>query len=207
LAAFPEAGAISALVDRYLGLLALLGLGLIALLLHRPAGQLRATVSLVYMVTAVLLAFVLGAAMTTRMTGQWIDAVGKGSTGWLKLIHRRIQDAMDLYAKRKLILLRALAFSVASQILGIAVCYCLALGFGTDLQPLDFLYAIPVVNLAIVLPISIGGVGVGEWTLVYLLKDLGMAPDAAFSVSLLNLAVRLGAGVLGAGFYLIRGKL
>jgi uncharacterized membrane protein YbhN (UPF0104 family) len=62
--------------------------------------------------------------------------------------------------------------------------------------------------LATALPISIGGIGVGEWTFVYIFTKLGTSKEMAISISLIYLLVRLTECVIGAALYLMaRGRV
>ena len=195
--------AVSALVDRSLGLVALLALGITAVFLHGSTGDRRWVVWLVYVSAAATVALTLALCHATGPAARGLDLLTGGLARRLALLLRSVGDAAQLYAARKTVLLQAFGLSVVSQLLSISIYYDAALALGVDGRPLDFLYGVPVVNLAIVLPISIGGIGVGEWTFVYIFADLGMPGDAAFSVSLLNLLARLAAGLAGATFYAI----
>ena len=60
-----------------------------------------------------------------------------------------------------------------------------------------------MVNLAIAMPISIGAIGVGERTFVYVSTHRGLHREMAFSVSLFNLLVKLAAGLTGVAVYAV----
>jgi uncharacterized protein (TIRG00374 family) len=195
--------AVSALVDRSVGLVALLALGVGAVFLHGAAGDRRWMLWLVYLSAAATVAATLALCHVTGPAARWLELPTGGPARRLAPLLRSVGAAVDLYAARKAVLVQALGLALVSQLLSVAIYYGAARALGVGDRLLDFLYGVPVVNLAIVLPISIGGIGVGEWTFVYIFTGLGMPGDAAFSVSLLNLVARLAAGLVGAAFYAV----
>ena len=190
--------ALSALVDRCMGLLALLALGVLAVCLHGAPGERSALVWSVYVGATIIVALALVLCGGTGRAARWLERFAAAPAGRLASMLRAAGEAMEVYAARKTLLLQALALSIVSQLLSVSIYYGIARTVGAGSRLLDFFYAVPVVNLAMVMPISIGGIGVGEWTFVYIFTDLGMSRDAAFSVSLLNLLARLAAGLVGA---------
>jgi uncharacterized membrane protein YbhN (UPF0104 family) len=196
---------ISIVVDRCLGLLALVLLGIGATLLHGTIGKLQGPILFLYLATIVLLLVVFLVSLSTGAMARWVAPLAGGPLNVVPATLATTRAALGLYRSRKIVLVKALGVSLGSQLLSVIVYYGLAIAVGEKGHFLDFLYGIPAVNLAIVLPISVGGVGVGEWTFVYLFTALGMSPQTALAVSLLNLIVRLGAGLAGGGLYLLRG--
>jgi uncharacterized membrane protein YbhN (UPF0104 family) len=74
-------------------------------------------------------------------------------------------------------------------------------------QPLAIWFAVvPLVALAVVLPISINGVGVRENALAVLLAPHGVAAESAVAVGLLWLASQIVTGLIGGGLFLIDRK-
>jgi len=87
------------------------------------------------------------------------------------------------------LLLFTLGLSLLMQFLVIITYYALARGMGLD-QPLHLYFAIvPIVFLAATIPISIGGLGVRESSLVGLLVLFGASRDNAVGLSLVYLLV------------------
>jgi hypothetical protein len=61
---------------------------------------------------------------------------------------------------------------------------------------------VPLVALAVVLPISINGVGVRENALAVLLKPHGVAPETAVALGLLWLGISVVTGLVGGVLFL-----
>lgn len=95
-------------------------------------------------------------------------------------------------------------FSLVSAIFShvfFGVCaYALAVGMGFEVPLIYFIALMPLVMLAITMPISIGGWGVREAAMVYLLAVVGVPKAAAVAISLqlgfLHIMVTLPAALL-----------
>ncbi len=190
--------ACSTVVDRGLGLVALLALGAGAAAVHGASGERAGAVWLAYVAAGGVLVAMLALWRGAGPAARWLGGLPAAPARGLARLARTIARAAEVYGARRSVLLQALGLAVCSQLLSVSIYYGIARAVGAGGRLLDFLYGVPVVNLAMVLPISLGGIGVGEWTFVYVFTDLGMAPEAAVSVSLLNLVARLGAGLGGA---------
>jgi glycosyltransferase 2 family protein len=66
-----------------------------------------------------------------------------------------------------------------------------------------FLILFPIVYLATVLPISIGGIGVREGVLVYFLSQSGVPTSDAISLSFLVYMNRMISALIGGGIQLM----
>lgn len=67
-----------------------------------------------------------------------------------------------------------------------------------------FIFIVPVVSIISMLPISLGGIGVREGSLVFLMVSLGAQNEKAAMCSLLLLAMLLAVGIIGGLIYAIR---
>jgi len=78
-----------------------------------------------------------------------------------------------------------------------------ARGLGVVL-PLSVWFAVvPLVALAMVLPISIGGVGVREGGLAFLLAPAGVTAERAVAIGLLWFLTTIGGGLIGGLLFLL----
>jgi uncharacterized membrane protein YbhN (UPF0104 family) len=97
----------------------------------------------------------------------------------------------------------ALGWSLVVQAGGALSVALLARSLGLT-QPLSVWFCVvPLVALAVVLPISINGVGVRENALAILLKPHGVPPEPAIAVGLLWLATSVVLGLVGGVLFLI----
>jgi glycosyltransferase 2 family protein len=86
--------------------------------------------------------------------------------------------------------------AIAIHLITIAACHVLAIGLDAQLSALDAFVLIPLVILSSTAPISIGGWGVREGTMIAALGLAGIASDKALAI-----AVLLGLGGLLVGCF------
>ena len=107
------------------------------------------------------------------------------------------------YQMRPSLMTRAVAWSLIVQMGGAISVALVARGLGVTL-PLSVWFAVvPLVALAMVLPISIGGVGVREGGLAFLLAPAGVAPERAVAIGLLWFLTTIGGGLIGGLLFLL----
>jgi uncharacterized membrane protein YbhN (UPF0104 family) len=140
--------------------------------------------------TLVGLALVLYAVDHPKLGGRFTDG-----SGW-----RRFAAAVHLGVGR----LRHHPREAASVILAALMA---ARALGIDQLGLTALMAFfPAVLIAQVLPISIGGLGVREFTLVFFLSSLGVSKEQALALGLLVYVLTLLASLAGAPSFAIGGR-
>lgn len=92
--------------------------------------------------------------------------------------------------------------SVIVQIVRVTQAYVLGNGLGIDVDFSYYLAFMPVGILAILLPISIGGFGVAQGVIVWLLRPVGVPDAQSFALSTLYLLTGLVSTLPGALLYL-----
>ena len=108
------------------------------------------------------------------------------------------------FKKFKLALFEALLCSFALQIGVIANYYLTSKALGIELSFASFIFIVPIVSTIAMLPISIGGIGIRENSLVFLMVALGAANDRATVCSLLLFAMLIVLGIIGGIVYVVR---
>jgi uncharacterized protein (TIRG00374 family) len=91
-----------------------------------------------------------------------------------------------------------LCLSLLIQGSGLLLYGFLAKGFGIELSLLVIGSVMAVATLASCLPVSVGGLGVREGALLYLLAPLGVTPPAAIAFSLTGFVLFVAWGLVGA---------
>ncbi len=179
----------SVVMDRLIGLLSMLLMGLVSLtVFYRmyPHPALLGVVVLLSVGTIVGLALVLSRRMQARV----VSLGGRlGEDSWVS----RAALAMGRYRDRLGTLGVVLLLSIGVQGLRVLQAYLLseAMDLGTPL--IYFLCFIPPILVVTMLPISVGGWGTANVAYVALFSQVGMDPDGAFVLSVLILAL----GVIG----------
>jgi uncharacterized membrane protein YbhN (UPF0104 family) len=107
------------------------------------------------------------------------------------------------YQMRPSLMTRAVAWSLIVQMGGAVSVALVARGLGVVL-PLSVWFAVvPLVALAMVLPIRIGGVGVREGGLAFLLAPAGVTAERAVAIGLLWFLTTIGGGLIGGLLFLL----
>lgn len=171
-----EAGITTVFLDRVVGLLVLVALGGVAILFNlnwiRDNPLLRTL--------AILVAAVMGLSLlacllffNTRFRSQpWVLALVRRLP--FQRVLRKIEQAVYIYKYRPGVVLAAILLSllVDAAIIGMDICYALALGDGR-VSPASFFFLVPPALIAMSFPISPpGGLGVGEWAYSELFRQV-----------------------------------
>lgn len=99
---------------------------------------------------------------------------------------------------------RALTISFSlmffSQILRAVLSYVLGLSIGINISIVSYLLYLPLVSIITKIPVSFGGLGLGEGSLIYFFLKAGITYSEAFTItiliSLVNIVIALSGGVL-----------
>jgi len=130
---------------------------------------------------------------------------------WLAEAHGRMQGILRAYQARWREMLWITAVSCVVQVLRIDVHWLSGIALGARISPVFFFCFIPVIALAGVVPLNVGGWGIPQsiGTYLYTLPGVLAAADVnataaalAFLPSVVGLVV-----MLGGGFYFVRGRI
>lgn len=164
-------GMTSVFMDRYIGLMALLTIGMAAL----PFGfRYIEDTPLKWFIPLALSLFLLGSLAMFRLR------IGKN----FRFISG-VYDYFNLYKSKKDDILKAYAYSIFIQFLSIFSVYILSIGLSMNISFLSFLVFVPIITLISVIPISISGIGLREGAFVFLLGHIGISPDMSVTLSIL----------------------
>ena len=117
---------------------------------------------------------------------------------------KEVYHTFRSFKKFKLALVSALLCSFALQFGFIVNCYLAARALGIELSFESFIFIVPMVATIAMLPISIGGTGIRENSLVFLLVALGAPSEKSTVTSLLLFAMIITVGIIGAVVYAVR---
>jgi uncharacterized membrane protein YbhN (UPF0104 family) len=107
------------------------------------------------------------------------------------------------YQLRPSLMVQALGWSLIVQAGGSIAVALIARGIGVDL-PLSIWFAVvPLIALAMVLPISISGVGVREGGLAMLLAPSGVSSEQAVAIGLLWFLTTILSGLVGGALFML----
>jgi uncharacterized membrane protein YbhN (UPF0104 family) len=186
--------ACSVLADRLTGVSALGVLAVTALLVTRLGlGPIATLAVAAVLLGCAMLVFRLAVGSIDRILG----LLREGSSA------REFVARLLPYQQRPSLMSQALAWSLIVQMGGAMTVAFLARSLGI-VQPLTVWFiVVPLVSLAIVLPVSINGIGLRESALVTLLAPYGVAREPAVAVGLLWLTSQVIMGLIGGVLFLL----
>lgn len=187
------------IVDRMTGLLVLFVMALAALPFGADLlpGQAAWAIGLLAAGGVIIGGIVLQGGGLRRL-GRWLPApLSLSGEGALARTYRAVTDCGPQA------IAQALGVSLAFNLMLVSFNYLVARAVGVDIAPAYFLFFVPVLSITLMLPISIGGLGVREGVAVVLFKQAAVGDAAAAAASLgVYLVSRILAGLLGGLVYL-----
>jgi len=191
------------LVERFSGVIAAATYAIVALFLGFTAiGNQSVIIPIViFFVITIVLAFLIINPSILRL-GKLFDRFGilRKLKGKLSDVYRTLQS----FKKYKMALVKILIFSFLLQFAVILNYYIAARALGIDLSLTSFLFIVPVITTIAMLPVSIGGIGLRENSLVFIMIALGAVNDKAALCSLLTFMMLIIVGIIGGITYNIR---
>jgi glycosyltransferase 2 family protein len=193
----PMADAIaSVFMDRVLGVLGVLLMGVAGLYLARDLPE-RATVTAAVLaalaVTSVGCAAVAAAVFSARVAARLIALVQRLPWAKAHAAGSAVVGAVQRYASHHGILGGVTLASIGVQVLRVLQAWCLGLGLGIA-APLPTYFAfIPIILLVMLLPVTVNGLGTSQLAFVLFFKAAGVPYPQAFALSVLFVAL----GIVG----------
>jgi glycosyltransferase 2 family protein len=194
------------LLDRLLGLVALLAVAAAASALAFWAGVRLQGMSYVWVALAVLIGGLLLALRHPATIGRVTGRFGQGRAAGP---YRRFQSllvAMERFAGRPLGLWSAFAGALAVQVLLVVFYVCAARSLAVPLPLLAASVIVPVSLAVQMVPISINGFGVREAVFAFFFKSLGLDVAAALTLSLGSAALIMLFSLSGGAVFLLRSR-
>jgi uncharacterized protein (TIRG00374 family) len=190
-------------VDRFSGVISAAVYAIIALFLG------FSTVGTTSYVIPVVIFFVLCIILLFIILNPSILRLNKlvGKIKFLSKIREKLKEVYHTFLsfkKFKFALFEALLCSFALQMGVIANYYLASRALGIELSFASFIFIVPIVATIAMLPISIGGIGLRENSLVILMVALGASNDRAAVCSLLLFAMLIVLGIIGGIVYVVR---
>lgn len=115
-----------------------------------------------------------------------------------------IYHTFKSFKKFKWALSRVFIYSLLLQFSVILFYFFVAKAFGIKLDFITFLFIVPIVTIIAMIPISIGGIGLRENSLVFIMVTLGAIREKAALSSLTIFMFLLVFGIIGGLVYIIK---
>ena len=196
----PEEATVSVVVDKIVGLIGLLLVGIGGALFS--AGMRDQSVILWFAICAAALVLIVALPAwppMSRLINRILDAISArfaktaGFIARLKLF----LTSWQAYLKTPHIPALSVTLGAVFQLISTASMFFLGRAIGIDVALADWCWIFAVLSIALLLPVSFAGLGVREATLVGFLGALGVRPELALSVSLLSLMIQIFDSLIG----------
>lgn len=195
-----SAAVASVVMDRALGVVAILLVGLAAMLLLTVPAPLGVYLVLAFGGTASL---ALAAVIFVDPIGHAVARAMNRLPGLrLRTIAARLLASMRAYRHHHGELGAVLAASVGVQALRVLQCWGLGRALGLDVALAVYFVAVPVILLIMLLPITINGLGTGQAAFLWAFGPAGVGRPEAFTLSILFIGLGLVGNVPGGLLYI-----
>jgi glycosyltransferase 2 family protein len=127
--------------------------------------------------------------------------------GGIKLF-ARVRDTYDdllLYQNEYWLILKALSISFLNLLIAVFEFYLIALAFSAEPSIGYYLIFVPLAIFLAMLPVSLGGVGILEVTMVFFFSKVGMSAEICLGIVLVRRALLLLFALPGGMFYILEG--
>lgn len=197
----------STLFDRIIGLLAVIIMGMIGLnfsvSIHEHIGSTAlATVNIVSGIFFLASLIALNNRVRDIAFQLFIPKLKRWNkiNNFLTYSHENIETL-----KKSKIIAKSVLLSLVSQLAIVFTYYITAQSLGAEVALADFILVVPIVAIFTSLPISVGGMGVREGVMVFLLGAIGVPTTTAVSISLVYFAILI-LVTLPGGIFLLTAK-
>lgn len=187
----------SVAMDRLLGVLSLVVMGVAGVLAWSPAGgsdwRLLATIA--------VLALACGAVFWANEILRLVIPEHRHGRFFTRRI-LKLADAVGRYRAHRGVLVHVMAWSIVVQLLRITQAYLLGLGLGLSVPFAAYLLFMPLGLLLLLLPISVSGFGAPQAGFVWMLEPLGVSGPQSLALSTLIILTGLAGNLPGLMLWL-----
>jgi len=179
---------VSVFMERYMGFCGLIFISILGLLLgyHYVANSF-----IVNLLITIIVSFILASIAVVYFPYEMFYKKLKG-----------VRLSIGDYLKNHKIVINTFLLSLLVQGIGIWVVYLLGLSVNVDAAFSTYLIFVPIISLISMVPVSFSGIGVREYSFLYLFGVVGVSKEKAVSLSLLWFLVMIITGLVGMFFYI-----
>lgn len=192
--------AVSVIIDRMIGLIALMLVSLFGLSRSRsvPANDPAfwfGTATLVFIAGLYLLYFDVSERIIKNILF-FLTKICRGTGSFAEQIIGAVH-AWKQYLKKPLVLLTVVVYSMGYQFVCVWIILTLALGFDIRIPFADWCWIFGIISAALILPVTVGGLGLREGGFVFLLGNMGIPGEKAMAVSLSLFGIQIICALTG----------
>ncbi len=195
----PAETAVSVVVDRMLGLIAFVFVAAVmALLVVYLAGQ-AALWQMAVIASVVLLGLcgLLGLMLSNRLRGLIRRLFDTALLSPLASLYDRLSEALSHYRHTYRALAVGFCISILVLTVGSVVNYLISLALGGGISLLHIFLFTPLITFVLLIPISLGGIGLNQSAYVFFFNLVGVAEEKSLAISLIMQAIIIVASLPG----------
>lgn len=113
-----------------------------------------------------------------------------------------VRISIGNYLRDKRVVTATFLLSVTVQAIGICVVYLLGLSLEMETDFKVYVIFIPIISVISMIPVSFSGVGVREYSFLYLYGMVGVPKEKSVTLAILWFAVMILTGIIGMFYYL-----
>lgn len=108
------------------------------------------------------------------------------SAGRIKEVLKDLHEEIYYFRDNKRVIIYIILISIVVQAISPVAFYVISLSMGLNVNILYFFVFLPIIGAITLLPISIGGLGVRDMSIVFIFANVGVPKDIALAMSLLH---------------------
>lgn len=189
-------------LDRIIGVLSMIFMSAMFILLETSQPQLREY--FYTLITFLGIVFICGGIFLSKTLLRKIPFLEKTvrSLPFHEMLIR-IYNTFHKYHNHRLLVIKAAILSVTLQMMSVGIFVVLGKAIGIDIHFIHYFAIIPLVFVINALPISLGGIGLGEAACVVLLALVGVPKEMSLALAFLNRIVIFAFSTVGGAVYLL----
>jgi len=192
----------SVLMDRLLGVVSILIMGLVGLMLAQTQDLASIRAIEVPLTITAIVAAAAGAVVFSESAAALAESIAlRMPIATVRRLATDLTRATRAYGRHHAELANVLLGSVAVQILRIIQAYCLGRALSIDLPVLAYFAFVPLILLVMLLPVSINGIGPSQVAFVFFFGRAGVSDAQSFALSLLFVALGIVGNLPGGLIY------
>jgi uncharacterized protein (TIRG00374 family) len=198
----PGQAVASVLMDRLLGVVSILVMGVVGLMLAQTQDLASIRAIEVPLLVTALVSAAAGAVVFSESAAALAESIAlRMPIPAVRRIATELTRATRAYGRHHVALGNVLLGSLAVQGLRIIQAYCLGRGLAIALPLLAYFAFIPLILLVMLLPVSINGIGPSQVAFVWFFGRAGIPDAQSFALSLLFVALGIVGNLPGGLLY------
>jgi len=181
----PREVAATVLLDRLSGYIAVVLVASLAILFGWKIIHTRSVLLSMAVITAILI-FILLALFNQFAYSKINRLLGSLSLGRVSRGLKNLHQEIHVFKREKNTILGNLSLSLLIQAVNPIVFYILSLALGIKINILYFFIFLPIIGAVTLLPVSIGGLGLREATVIFFFAQAGVSKDISLAAALLS---------------------